>query len=34
MTTQGLRLDAEKKQGQTNRGIEIELRPKSADSTP
>lgn len=34
MTTQGLRLDAEKKQGQTNRGIEIELRPKNADSTP
>jgi len=34
MTTQGLRLDAEKKQGQTSRGIEIELRPKNADSTP
>ena len=30
MTTQGLRLDAEKKQGQTARGIEIELRPKTA----
>ena len=28
MVTQGLRVDAEKKQGQTNRGIEIELRPK------
>jgi LPS export ABC transporter protein LptC len=34
MTTQGLRLDADKKQGQTNRGIEIELRPKDAGSTP
>ena len=33
MTTQGLRLDADKKQGQTSRGIEIELRPKGADST-
>ena len=30
MTTQGLRVDAEKKQGQTTRGIEIELRPKDA----
>ncbi len=28
MTTQGLRVDGEKKQGQTSRGIEIELRPK------
>ncbi len=28
MTTQGLRVDADKKQGQTSRGIEIELRPK------
>lgn len=28
MVTQGLRVDADKKQGQTNRGIEIELRPK------
>lgn len=28
MVTQGLRVDAEKKQGQTHRGIEIELRPK------
>ena len=28
MTTQGLRVDAVKKQGQTSRGIEIELRPK------
>ncbi len=35
MTTQGLRLDADKKQGQTSRGIEIELRPKNAGpSTP
>jgi len=32
MTTQGLQLDAEKKQGQTNRGIEIELRPKDTGS--
>ena len=32
MTTQGLRVDAEKKQGQTTRGIEIELRPKDADA--
>ena len=30
MTTQGLRVDADKKQGQTTRGIEIELRPKDA----
>ncbi len=30
MTTQGLRVDGEKKQGQTTRGIEIELRPKDA----
>ena len=30
MTTQGLRVDNEKKQGQTTRGIEIELRPKDA----
>ncbi len=28
MTTQGLRVDGEKKQGQTTRGIEIELSPK------
>lgn len=28
MTTQGLRVDADRKQGQTSRGIEIELRPK------
>ena len=34
MTTQGLRVDAEKKQGQTTRGIEIELRPKDADAKP
>ncbi|MBL8310347.1 MAG: LPS export ABC transporter periplasmic protein LptC [Burkholderiales bacterium] len=32
MTTRGLRVDAEKKQGQTNRGIAIELRPKDVDS--
>ena len=30
MTTQGLRVDADKQKGQTNRGIEIELRPKEA----
>lgn len=30
MVTQGLRVDAGKKQGQTSRGIEIELRPKDA----
>lgn len=28
MTTQGLRVNADQKQGQTSRGIEIELRPK------
>ncbi len=32
MVTQGLQVDAEKKQGQTSRGIEIELRPKDAAS--
>ena len=32
MTTRGLRVDAEKKQGQTNRGIAIELRPKDVGS--
>ena len=32
MTTQGLRVDAEKKQGQTTRGIEIEMRPKETDA--
>lgn len=33
MTTQGLSVDAEKKQGQTSRGIEIELRPKDTDKS-
>jgi LPS export ABC transporter protein LptC len=32
MITQGLRVDADKKQGQTTRGIEIELRPKDMAS--
>lgn len=32
MTTQGLQVDAEKKQGQTTRGIAIELRPKDVGS--
>lgn len=30
MVTQGLRVNAEKKQGQTSRGIEIQLRPRDA----
>jgi len=32
MTTRGLRVNAETKQGQTNRGIEIELRPKDTET--
>lgn len=32
MTTQGLRVDNQKQQGQTTRGIEIELHPKDAGS--
>ncbi|MCZ2136520.1 MAG: LPS export ABC transporter periplasmic protein LptC [Burkholderiales bacterium] len=34
MVTQGLHVDAEKKQGQTHRGIEIELRPKEGATRP